>query len=156
MLRSVVRWFQTFLRLCRGHFKWVIRPEDMDYEAMRHILRSQSKHKVHSFPNRYNETAFADLIQSILQLAQFLADLRGPGVIAPFLQRGWVCHLTVTQALPSELSSIKPRSLYSWEQDNSYDPNEDLLEQFVVNMGPGITHSQGKHVTCRDRFPRQG
>ena len=44
----------------------------------------------------------------------------------------------IAQALPLELSPIKPRSPYSWEQDDSYDPNEDLLERFMVNMGPGV------------------
>ena len=43
----------------------------------------------------------------------------------------------IAQALPSDISPIDPRSPYSWEQDDAYDPNEDLLERFVVNMGPG-------------------
>ena len=43
----------------------------------------------------------------------------------------------ISQALPSDLSPIEPRSPYLWEQDDSYDPNEDLLERYLVNMGPG-------------------
>ena len=44
----------------------------------------------------------------------------------------------IAQALPSDLSPVDPRSPYSWEQVDDYDPNDDLLEQFVVNMGPGV------------------
>ena len=44
----------------------------------------------------------------------------------------------IAQALPSDLSPLDPRSPYSWEQVDAYDPNDDLLEQFVVNMGPGV------------------
>ena len=41
----------------------------------------------------------------------------------------------IARALPSPLS---PGSPYSWEEmDESYDPNDDLLERFMANMGPG-------------------
>ena len=43
----------------------------------------------------------------------------------------------IVQALPSDLSPVDPRSPYSWEEDDAYDPNEDLLERFVANLGPG-------------------
>ena len=43
----------------------------------------------------------------------------------------------IAQALLSDLSPVDPCSPYSWEQDDAYDPNEDLLERFVVNLGPG-------------------
>ena len=42
--------------------------EDIDYEAMQHILRCQ----VYTFLNGYKETAFTELIQTKLNLAQFL------------------------------------------------------------------------------------
>lgn len=43
----------------------------------------------------------------------------------------------IAQALRSELSPIGPTSPYSWEQDDFYDPNEALLERFVINYGLG-------------------
>ena len=43
----------------------------------------------------------------------------------------------IAQALPTDLSPVDPRSPYSWEQDDAYDSNEDLLERFVANLGPG-------------------
>ena len=44
----------------------------MDYEAMQHILRCEGRREVYTFLNSYKETAFTDLIQSKLDLAQFL------------------------------------------------------------------------------------
>ena len=72
MLRSEVNWFPRFLRLCQCHLKWIMREEDMDYEAMQHILRCEGRREVYAFLNRYKETAFTDLIQSKLRFAQFL------------------------------------------------------------------------------------
>ena len=46
--------------------------EDMDYEAMQHILQCEGRREVYTFLNGYKETAFTDLIQSKLELAQFL------------------------------------------------------------------------------------
>ena len=46
--------------------------EDMDYEAMRHILRCQGRREVYAFLNSYKETAFTDLIQNFLDSTQFL------------------------------------------------------------------------------------
>ena len=43
----------------------------MDYEAMQHILRCEGRREVYTFLNGYKETAFTDLIQSKLELAQF-------------------------------------------------------------------------------------
>ena len=37
----------------------------------------------------------------------------------------------LAQALPSDLSPLDLRSPYSWEQDDAYDPNEDLLQRYV-------------------------
>ena len=42
----------------------------------------------------------------------------------------------IAQALPSDLSPIDLRSPYSWEQDDAYDPNEDLLQRYVSQLGP--------------------
>ena len=72
MLRSEVRWFPRFLRLCQCHLKWVMRPDDMDYEAMQTILRCDGRREVMTFLNSYKETAFTELIQSKLLLAEFL------------------------------------------------------------------------------------
>ena len=44
----------------------------MDYEAMQHIVRCEGRREVYAFLNRYKETAFTDLIQTKLDLAQFL------------------------------------------------------------------------------------
>ena len=44
----------------------------MDYEAMQHILRCEGRHKVYTFLNHYKNTAFSELIQKKLDLAQFL------------------------------------------------------------------------------------
>ena len=46
--------------------------EDMGYEAMQHILRCDGRREVFTFLKRYKETAFTELIQSKLDLAQFL------------------------------------------------------------------------------------
>ena len=43
----------------------------------------------------------------------------------------------LAQALPSDLSPIDLGSPYSWEQDDDYDPNEDLLQRYVDQVGPG-------------------
>ena len=72
MLRSEVSWFPRFLRLCRCHLKWVMSPGDMDYEAMQEILRCDGRREVKTFLNSYKETAFTELIQSKLLLAEFL------------------------------------------------------------------------------------
>ena len=56
--------------------------EDMDYEAMQHILRCQGRREVYAFLNSYKETAFTDLIQNFLDSARFLVarekGLEGP------------------------------------------------------------------------------
>ena len=72
MLRSEVNWFPRFLRLCECHLKWWMGEQDMDYEAMQHILRCEGRREVYAFLNRYKETALTDLIQSKLRFAQFL------------------------------------------------------------------------------------
>ena len=72
MLRSEVRWFPRFLRLCQCHLKWWMCPDDMDYEAMQTILRCEGRREVMTFLNSYKETAFTELIQSKLLLAEFL------------------------------------------------------------------------------------
>ena len=72
MLRSEVNWFPRFLRLCQCHLKWWMGEQDMDYEAMQHILRCEGRRDVYTFLNGYKETAFTDLIQSKLRFAQFL------------------------------------------------------------------------------------
>ena len=74
MLRSEVPWFPRFLRLCQCHLKWVLGPDDMDYEAMQTILRCEGRREVMTFLNSYKETAFTELIQTKLQLAQFLVE----------------------------------------------------------------------------------
>ena len=43
----------------------------------------------------------------------------------------------LAQALPSDLSPLDLGSPYSWEQDDAYDPNEDLLQRYVGQVGPG-------------------
>ena len=43
----------------------------------------------------------------------------------------------IAQALPSDLSPLDLGSPYSWEQDDAYDPNEDLLQRYVDQVGPG-------------------
>ena len=43
----------------------------------------------------------------------------------------------IAQALPSDLSLLDLGSPYSWEQDDAYDPNEDLLQRYVDQVGPG-------------------
>ena len=43
----------------------------------------------------------------------------------------------LAQALPSDLSPLDLGSPYSWEQDDAYDPNEDLLQRYVDQVGPG-------------------
>ena len=49
-------------------------PEDMDYEAMQQILQCEGRREVCTFLEHYKETAFTDLIQSKLLLAQFLVE----------------------------------------------------------------------------------
>ena len=44
----------------------------MDYEAMQHILRCEGRREVYTFLNSYKETAFSELTQTKLKLAQFL------------------------------------------------------------------------------------
>lgn len=74
MLRSEVCSFPRFRRLCQCHLTWVMGPEDMDYDAMQQILRCEGRRVVMTFLNSYKETAFTDLIQSKLQLAEFLVE----------------------------------------------------------------------------------
>ena len=54
--------------------------EDMDYEAMQHILQCEGRHEVYTFLNGYKETSFTELIQTKLNLAQFLVT-REKGLI---------------------------------------------------------------------------
>ena len=44
----------------------------MDYEAMQHVLRCEGRREVYTFLKGYKETAFTELIQTKLDLAQFL------------------------------------------------------------------------------------
>ena len=74
MLRSEVPWFPRFLRLCQCHLKWCMGPHDMDYEAMQAILKCDGRREVMTFLNGYKETAFTELIQSKLLLAQVLVE----------------------------------------------------------------------------------
>ena len=80
MLRSEVNWFPRFLRLCQCHLKWWMGEEDMDYEAMQHILRCEGRREVCAFLRGYKETAFTDLIQSFLDSAQFLVAREKQGL----------------------------------------------------------------------------
>ena len=80
MLRSEVNWFPRFLRLCQSHLKWWMGEEDMDYEAMQHILRCEGRREVYAFLRGYKETAFTDLIQSFLDSAQFLVAREKQGL----------------------------------------------------------------------------
>ena len=80
MLRSEVNWFPRFLRLCECHLKWCMGEEDMDYEAMQHILRCEGIREVYAFLRGYKETAFTDLIQSFLDSAQFLVAREKQGL----------------------------------------------------------------------------
>ena len=80
MLRSEVSWFPRFLRLCQFYLKWWMGEEDMDYEAMQHILRCDGRREVFTFLNRYKETAFTELIQSKLDFAQFLVAREEKGL----------------------------------------------------------------------------
>ena len=80
MLRSEVNWFPRFLRLCQCHLKWRMGEEDMDYEAMQHILRCEGRREVYAFLRGYKETAFTDLIQSFLDSAQFLVAREKQGL----------------------------------------------------------------------------
>ena len=54
----------------------------MDYEAMQTILNCEGRREVMTFLNGYKETAFTELIQSKLLLAQVLVE-REKGL--PFL-----------------------------------------------------------------------
>ena len=81
MLRSEVSWFARFLRLCQCHLKWNMGEEDMDYEAMQHILRCEGRREVYTFLNGYKETAFTELIQTKLDLAQFLVAREEKGLL---------------------------------------------------------------------------
>ena len=74
MLCSEVRWFPRFLLICQSQLKWVMNPEDMNYEAMQQILRCEGRREVMTFLNSYKETEFTDWIQSKLQLAEFLVE----------------------------------------------------------------------------------
>ena len=80
MLRSEVSWFPRFLQLCQFHLKRWMGEEDMDHEAMQHILRCDGRREVFTFLNRYKETAFTELIQSKLDFAQFLVAREEKGL----------------------------------------------------------------------------
>ena len=55
--------------------------QDMDYEAMQHILRCEGRREVYAFLNGYKETAFTDLIQNFLDSAQFLVARERQGLL---------------------------------------------------------------------------
>ena len=71
-----------------------------------------------------------DLIQSKLQWNESRAPSMSPAGVG-------ASPNIITQELPSELSPLQSRSPYLWEQEDSCNPNEDLLERFAVNMGQG-------------------
>ena len=81
MLRSEVSWFARFLRLGQCHLKWNMGEEDMDYKAMQHILKCEGRREVYTFLNGYKETAFTELIQTKLDLAQFLVVREEKGLL---------------------------------------------------------------------------
>ena len=62
MLRSEARWFPRFVFICRTHLKWVMNPEEQDYEWMRRVTECGSGRQVQSVLQAYNQPHFNDLV----------------------------------------------------------------------------------------------
>ena len=62
MLKSEVKWFSRFVLICRSHLKWVMNPEEQDYEWMKRVTECGSGRQVQSVLLTYNQPHFSDLI----------------------------------------------------------------------------------------------
>ena len=62
MLRSEVKWFPGFLLICRCHLKWVMNPEEQEYEWMKRVTECESGRQLQSVLQAYNQPHFNDLV----------------------------------------------------------------------------------------------
>ena len=62
MLSSEAKWFPRFVLICRAHLKWVMNPEEQDYEWMQRVTECGSGRQVQSVLQAYKQSHFNDLV----------------------------------------------------------------------------------------------
>ena len=62
MLRSAAKWFPRFVLICLSHLKWVMNPNEQDYEWMKRVTECVSRRQVQSVLQAYNQPHFNDLV----------------------------------------------------------------------------------------------
>ena len=62
MLRSEAKWFPRFVLTCKSHLKWVMNPNEQDYEWMKRVTECESRRLVQSVLQAYNQPHFDDLV----------------------------------------------------------------------------------------------
>jgi len=70
MLRSEVEWFPLFIHLCKNRLKYIMNPNETDYEPMRQVTECESYRRVRSILNAYNGEGFESLVHKQQELAQ--------------------------------------------------------------------------------------
>ena len=70
MLRSEVEWFPLFIHLCKNRLKYIINPNELDYEPMRQVSECESYRQVRSIINAYNGEGFDYLVHKQRELAE--------------------------------------------------------------------------------------
>ena len=70
MLRSEAKWFPRFILICQSHLKWVMNPEEQDYEWMKRVTECNSWRYVWSVLQAYNQPHFTDLVHYKQRQAQ--------------------------------------------------------------------------------------
>ena len=62
MLRSEARWFPRSVFIRQAHLKWVMNPEEQDYEWMQRVTECGSRRQVQSVLQAYNQPHFSELV----------------------------------------------------------------------------------------------
>jgi len=70
MLRSEVEWFPLFIHLCKNMLKYIMNPNELDYEPMIQVSECESYRQVRSIINAYNGEGFDYLVHKQRELAE--------------------------------------------------------------------------------------
>ena len=70
MLRSEIEWFPLFIHLCKNRLKYIMNPQELDYEPMRQVTECESYRQVMSILNTYNGEGFDYLVHKQRELAE--------------------------------------------------------------------------------------
>ena len=76
VLRSEARWFPRFVLICRAHLKWVMNPEEQDYEWMQRLTECSCGRQVQSVKGIWTTDLLWDTINRYKKGNILLQELR--------------------------------------------------------------------------------